>query len=96
MTVTSKGEELRERVYEAVATLRPDDSAPIKEGQPGVSKRQLAKALDCSEKTIERALNLLIDTSCVQKVGTLSNKRKVFGAIPLRNAGLDIDKVMVV
>ena len=78
----SAGEAMKEKIYDAIATMPPDEE-PVKEGKPGISKARLATALNCSEKTAGRAIDLLLDEQRVIVTGKMAKQKKLYGVKPL-------------
>lgn len=78
LKTTSPGEEWKERVYEALMTLSPDESLSPKEGRAGISVKQLMDALRCSDKTIRNAIELLKEQDRCLEIGTLSKGAKLY------------------
>ena len=80
---TSAAEASKERVYEALTTLSPDDLATLEKGRRGISIRQLMKAVKRSDKTVRKDIKCLIAEGRCLEVGTLSKGGKLYEVKPL-------------
>ena len=79
LKTTSAAEEWKEKVFAALSTLPP---VALPSGKAGVSVVQLAETLSCSDKTIRKALDLLIDEQRCLEIGKLSKGKKLYAVAP--------------